>query len=145
MFVRTERGELVPLACVERLWTAEEGGQPIEHVRLNDGSVEQLVPGEIERTIESGAHPFPAAPDTFVLQEVLDEHDQLSLERVPVLGWILSPARGVLPITIEGVNHGLDRTAAVLMPSGEVVLAMNCTYEDQECYFAELRTSGKVS
>lgn len=144
MFVRTARGELVPLAIIERLWTAQEDGQSIEHGRLKDGTVEQLASGEIERATECGAHPFPAASDTYVLQEVLDEHDRLSLERVPVLGWILSPARGVLPITIEGVNHGLDRTAAVLMPSGEVVLAMNCTYANQECYFAELRTSAEA-
>ena len=145
MFVRTVRGELVPLAVVERLWTADKDGQSTEQGRLKDGTVEQLAAGEIARISEAGAHPFPAAPDTYVLQEVLDENDRLSLERVPVLGWIVSPARGVLPITIEGINHGLDRTAAVLMPSGEVVLAMTCTYADEECYFAELRTSAKVS
>ena len=145
MFVRTARGELVPLAIVERLWTADHAGQSTEHGRLKDGTIEQLAPGEIARVTVAGAHPFPAAPDTYVLQEVLDEHDRMSLERVPVLGWILSPDRGVLPITIEGINHGLEHTAAVLMPSGEVVLAMNCTYADQECYFAELRTSAKVS
>ena len=145
MFIRTARGELVPLASIERLWTADDAGQSIEHGRLKDGTTEQLASGEIDRVAESNAHPFPAALDTYVLQEVLDEHDRLSLERVPVLAWILSPTRGVLPITIEGVNHGLDRTAAVLMPSGEVVLAMNCTYANQECYFAELRTSDKVS
>jgi hypothetical protein len=145
MFVRTARGELVPLAVIERLWSATKAGQSSEHGRLKDGSVEQLAAGEIARVTEAGAHPFPAAPDTYVLQEVLDEHDRLSLERVPVLGWIISPVRGVLPITIEGVNHGLDHTAAILMPSGEVVVAMNCTYASQECYFAELKTSAKVS
>lgn len=145
MFVRTASGELIPLARVERLWTAEQGGHPLEHGRFDDGCTEQLARGEIDRVFEFGAHPFPAAADTYVLQEVLDEHDRLSLERVPVLAWILSPVRGVLPITIEGVNHGLERTAPVLMPSGEVVLAMNCTYESQECYFAELRTSAEVS
>ena len=145
MFVRTMRGELVSLAAVERLWAAEADGRPAEHGSLKDGTVEDLAPGEIARVTETGALSFPAAPDTYVLQEVLDEHDRLSLERVPVLGWMVSPARGVLPITIEGINHGLDRTAAVLMPSGEVVVAMSCTYANEDCYFAELRTSAKVS
>ena len=145
MFVRTARGELIPLACIERLWTDEKGGQPAEYGRLKDGADEELVPGEIRRLCESQAHPFAAAPDTYVLQEVLDEHDRLSLERVPVLAWILSPLRGVLPITLEGVNHGLESTAPVLMPSGEVVLAMNCTYANQECYFAELRSAAEAS
>jgi hypothetical protein len=145
MFVRTARGELVPLTVVERLWSTHGDGQSIEHGRLKDGTVEQLAPGEIARLNEADAHSFPAAPETYVLQEVLDEHDRMALERVLVLGWIVSPDRGVLPITIEGVNHGLEGTAAVLMPSGEVVLAMNCTYANEECYFADLRTSTKVS
>jgi len=56
----------------------------------------------------------------------------------------VSPERGVVPITIEGVNHGLDGPAAVLMPNGEVVVAMTCTYANEQCYFAELRSSGEV-
>ena len=96
MFVRTARGELVPLASFERFWTAEDDGQSREHGRLSNGATEELAAGEIERVAESGARPFPAAPDTFVLQEVLDEHDRLSLERVPVLGWVLSPLRAAI-------------------------------------------------
>ena len=145
MFVRTARGELVPLASFERFWTAEDDGQSREHGRLSNGATEQLAAGEIERLAESGARPFPAAPDTFVLQEVLDEHDRLSLERVPVLGWVLSPLRGVLPITIEGINHGLQDTLPVLMPTGEVVVASDCTYANQDCYFAELRAASEGS
>jgi hypothetical protein len=62
-----------------------------------------------------------------------------------VLAWILSPARGVVPITIEGVNHGLEAAAAVLMPNGEVVVANSCTYANEQCYFAELRSSAEAS
>lgn len=145
MFVRTARGELIPLARVERLWTDEKDGAPVQYGRLEDGTDEELIPGEIRRVAESQVHPFPAAPDTYVLQEVLDEHDRLSLERVPVLAWILSPLRGVLPITLEGINHGIEGTAPVLMPSGEVVLAMTCTYANQECYFVELRSAAEAS
>jgi hypothetical protein len=61
-----------------------------------------------------------------------------------VLAWIISPSRGVVPITIEGINHGLDGPAAILMPNGEVVVAMRCTYANEQCYFAELRSAAEV-
>jgi len=142
MFVRTVRGAHYAVSSIECLLeeTDEEGAR-IEFARLKDGSTERLVEGEIRRIGEASARPFPASPDTFVLQEVVDDDNRLSLERVPVLGWIVSPVRGVVPITIEGVNHGMDRSVPVVMPSGEVVVAMECSYSNQDCYFAELRSS----
>jgi hypothetical protein len=145
MFVKTVRGAYFPLSSIECLSEGtDQSGQKIETARLKDGSTEQLVAGEITRVTEAGARPFAAAPDTYVLQEVVDEDNRLSLERVPVLGWIVSPTRGVVPITIEGINHGMDQTVPVVMPSGEVVVAMDCSYLNQDCYFAEIKSS-KVS
>jgi hypothetical protein len=142
MFVKTLSGAYYPVASIEHLSEeTDESGEKVETARFNDGKTEQLCPGEIERIMEASAHPFPAAPDTFVLQEVVDEDNRLSLERVPVLGWIVSPKRGVLPITIEGVNHGSGRSVPVVMPTGEVVVAMECSYLNQECYFAEIRAA----
>ena len=144
MFVRTIRGEYYPLSSVERLWDeTDDNGQRIEQVSLNGGTVHRLLDGEIQRILDSTGHPFPAAPDTYVLQEVVDDGNRVVLDKIPVLGWVVSASRGVLPITIEGINHGLDGTAAVLMPTGEVVLAMNCTYANEQCYFAEVRSSFK--
>lgn len=144
MFVRTIREEYIPVASIERLFVEQdEEGRRLEQVRLKDGAVERLADGEIQRALDLSARPFPAAPETFVLQEVMTDGNRTTLEKVPVLGWVVSAGRGVLPITIEGVNHGLDDTAAVMMPSGEVVLAMNCTYANEQCYFAEIRTSFK--
>jgi hypothetical protein len=146
MFVKTISGHYYPLASVESFWEAQdESGQKLENVKLKDGSTERLSPGEINRVLEASAHPFTAARDTYVLHHVLDDNNRLTLERAPVLGWIVSPSRGVLPVTIEGINHGLDATAPVLMPNGEVVLAMNCTYANEQCYFYEVRSADKVS
>ncbi|MFL6736653.1 MAG: hypothetical protein ACJ8F4_06295 [Sphingomonas sp.] len=142
MFVKTARGAYYPMSSIECL--AEErdqSGASIEVAKLKDGSTEQLVEGEIRRVTEAGACPFPAAPETFVLQQVVDENDRVSLERVPVLGWMVTPNRGVVPITIEGINHGMDETVPVVMPSGEVVVAMECSYISQDCYFAEIKSS----
>ncbi len=142
MFVRTTRGAYYPLSSIECLsQETDEAGATIETAKLRDGSTERLVKGEIQRLNEAGAHPFAAAPDTYVLQQVLDDNDRLTLERVPVLGWIVSPTRGVVPITIEGINNGMEETVPVVMPSGEVVVAMECSYLDQECYFAAIRSS----
>ena len=140
MFVKTVRGAYYPMSSVECLLEdTDSSGQKFESARLRDGSSEQLVAGEIARITEASAHPFPAAPDTYVLQEVFDEHNRLTLDRVPVLGWIVSPARGVVPITIEGINNGVNETVPVVMPSGEVVVAMDCSYLNQDCYFAEIK------
>ena len=146
MFVRTIHGEYYPVTSIERLWDeTDEQGQRIEQVCLNGGAVHRLFDGEFQRLLDIDCHPFAAAPDTYVLQEVVDDGNRIALDKIPVLGWVVSASRGVLPITIEGVNHGLDRTAAVLMPSGEVVLAMNCTYANEQCYFAEVRSSFRSS
>lgn len=140
MFVKTISGRYYPVGSIEHLLEdSDESGRKVETARLSDGSSEQLAPGEICRILEADAQPFPAARDTYVLQEVVDDNNRLSIERVPVLAWIVSPARGVVPITIEGINHGLDGPAAVLMPNGEVVVALNCTYANEQCYFAEVR------
>jgi hypothetical protein len=142
MFVKTLRAGYYPVASIEHLSEeANESGEKVETARFRDGNTEQLCEGEIERIMEASAHPFPAAPDTFVLQQVIDEDDRLSLERVPVLGWIVSPKRGVLPITIDGINHGSTNAVPVVMPTGEVVVAMECSYLNQECYFAEIRSA----
>ena len=145
MFVKTTRGHFFPVSSIERFWEEDDGsGGTVENAKLKDGSTERLCPGEINRIVEASAQPFPAARDTYVLQEVLDEHNRKALERAPVLGWIVSPTRGVLPITIEGINHGLPGTAPVLMPNGEVVVATNCTYANEQCYFAEIRSSAEA-
>jgi hypothetical protein len=141
MFARTISGCYYPVGSIEHFFEDEdEAGRKIEVARLKDGRTEQLRPGEINRILEAGAQPFAAARDTYVLQEVLDENNRPTIERVPVLAWIVSPARGVVPITIEGINHGLTEPAAVLMPNGEVVVALSCTYANEQCYFAELRS-----
>lgn len=145
MFVKTVSGRYYPIGSIEHLSRSEDGSEgSVETALLRDGSTEQLCLGEINRILEAGAHPFAAARDTYVLQEVLDDSNKWTIERVPVLAWIVSPERGVVPITIEGVNHGLDGPAAVLMPNGEVVVPMTCTYANEQCYFAELRSSGEV-
>jgi hypothetical protein len=142
MFVKTARGAYYPVTSIECLAEeTDQSGAAIEVAKLKDGSMEQLVAGEIRRVTEASARPFPAAPETFVLQQVFDDEDRLGLERVPVLGWIVTPNRGVVPITIEGINHGMDRTVPVVMPSGEVVVAMECSYVSQDCYFAEIKSS----
>jgi hypothetical protein len=60
---------------------------------------------------------------------------------VPVLAWVVCHGRGVLPITTEGINHGSEKTVPVLMPSGEIVIAMDCTYADEDCFLDELKSS----
>ena len=89
----------------------DHSGATIEIAKLKDGSTEQLVEGEIQRLTEASARPFPAAPETFVLQKVFDDNDRLDLERVPVPGRIVTPNRGVVPITRgnELLGDGSDR------------------------------------
>jgi hypothetical protein len=140
MFVRSADRKLYPIASVECLWT-DDG---TDHARLKDGNTIQLADAEINRlTLESG-QPFPAAPDTYVLEQIDERCRISSYARVPVLAWVLCHGRGVLPVTTEGVNHGMDRTVPVLMPSGEVVVAMDCTYADEDCFLNELRSSSKA-
>ena len=138
MFVMSADGKHYPIASVDHLSTAEDGS---DHAKLKDGGTVELATGEIDRLMLHSGQPFPAMPDTFVLEEIDERCRSSSYARVPVLAWVLCHGRGVLPITTEGVNHGLGRTVPVLMPTGEVVLAGECTYADEDCFLNELRSS----
>jgi hypothetical protein len=137
MFVRSAEGKLYPIASVDHV-SADDGA---EKARLKDGNTVVLAKGEVDRLMLQSAQPFPAAPDTYVLEEIDDRCRPSSYARVPVLAWVLCPRRGVLPITTEGINHGIGSTVPVLMPSGEIVVAGTCTYADEDCFLSELRSS----
>jgi len=138
MFVRSADGNHYPIASVEHLSTADDG---TDTAKLKDGKSIELANGEINRLLLHSGQPFPAAPDTYVLEQIDERCRTSSYARVPVLAWVLCQGRGVLPITTEGINHGLDRTVPVLMPSGEIVVAGECTYADEDCFLDELKSS----
>ena len=137
MFVRSADGKFYPIASIDHLSTGDEADSAV----LKDGNTVRLATGEIDRLMLQEARSFPAAPDTYVLEEIDDRCRSSSYARVPVLAWIVCPRRGVLPVTTEGINHGMERTVPVLMPSGEIVVARDCTYADEDCFLAELRSS----
>jgi hypothetical protein len=138
MFVRSADRKLYPIASIDHLWTSDEGA---DTARLKDGNDIELAKGEIDRLLLHSGQPFPAAPDTYVLEEINDHCRPSSYARVPVLAWVVCHRRGVLPITTEGINHGSEKTVPVLMPSGEIVIAMDCTYADEDCFLDELKSS----
>lgn len=138
MFVRSADGSYYPLTSIERLWTSDDG---VEHAALSGGKDVQLEKGQIDRLMVDNGKPFPAAPDTYVLEQIDERCRSSSYARVPVLAWVMCQGRGVLPITIEGINHGMNRTVPVLMPSGEIVVAGDCTYADEDCYLDELKSA----
>jgi len=138
MFVRSADGKHYPIALVEHLSTADDG---TDTAKLKDGKSIELANGEINRLLLHSGQPFPAAPDTYVLEQIDERCRTSSYARVPVLAWVLCQGRVVLPITTEGINHGLDRTVPVLMPSGEIVVAGECTYADEDCFLDELKSS----
>jgi hypothetical protein len=107
MFVRSADGKLYPIASVEHLSTADDG---TDQAKLGDGGTVELAKGEIDRLMLHSGQPFPAAPDTYVLEQIDERCRTSSYARVPVLAWVLCQGRGVLPITTEGINHGLHRT-----------------------------------
>jgi hypothetical protein len=137
MFVRSADGKFYPIASVEHLSTDDEA----DKARLISGQVVELAQGEIQRVVEADARTFPAGPDIYVLEQIDERCRTSSYARVPVLAWVVSPIRGLLPVTTEGINHGLDRTLPVLMPSGEIVVAGDCTYADEDCFLNELKSS----
>jgi hypothetical protein len=138
MFVRSVDKKLYHIASVKHLWTDDDGA---DNAHLKDGNSVELAPGEIDRLMLHSGQSFPAAPDTYVLEEIDDRCRPSSYARVPVLAWALCHGRGVLPITTEGINHGMGKTVPVLMPSGEIVVAGNCTYADEDCFLDELKSS----
>lgn len=142
MFVKTMNGTYYPVGRVERLWEEGSSSGSSNKAEIRDLGVVELFYGEVRRIIEETSPVIPNGGEFYVLQHVHEEDGSISLERAPVLGWALSPDRGVLPITIEGINNGADETVAVLIPSGQVVLALNRTYETENAYLEAVNNNG---
>ena len=71
MFVRSADGKHYPIASVDHLSTADDG---TDQARLKDGGTIELASGEIDRLMLHSGQPFPASPDTYVLEEI-DERE----------------------------------------------------------------------
>lgn len=137
MFVKSTEGKYYAVSALESLWASE--GQ--DYGQLKGGETVKLQRGEVDRAVMESGRPFPSAPDTYVLEQIDERCKSSSYARVPVLAWVVIPERGTLPITSEGINHGLERTVPVLMPSGEIVVAKDCTYADEDCFLSEQRSA----
>lgn len=140
MFVKTMRQEYYPISRIAKLWTeTRENKFTVEWAEIQEVGVAQLFYGEIERIAELGSPVVPANPGFHVLEVCDAGSSEVSLTKEPVLGWLISGDRGTVPITIEGVNHGQDKTLPILIPDGRVIVSMNGEYESEEEYLAGLR------
>jgi len=135
MFVKGMRGEHWPLSRVEQLWEGKnDEGRKVDYAEIADFGKVILFYGEVRRVVEETARPFPAQPGTFVLEEFEDEEGTAIWTKVPVLAWIISSERGVLPVTIEGINHDSDKTQAILTPTGQVMVAQRTVWDSEGEY-----------
>jgi hypothetical protein len=73
---------------------------------------------------------IPAQSGTYALIAVL-KADQFHASQVNVIGWSAAAER-ITPVTVAGLNHGMDEPLAVLQPDGRVEEADGLVYTNQE-------------
>jgi integrase len=87
------------LRC-ERQWVAGKGGQRLEDLKSDSGSVD-------------GVRSIPFAPDCVELIERYREHLKIEVEREPE-GWLLSYDGGVTPLRAKALGERISRLAKKL-------------------------------
>ena len=73
---------------------------------------------------------MPAQAGTYVLIATLKD-DQFQAVQVNVIGWAAVEER-VVPVTVAGLNHGLNEPLAVLQPDGRVEEVDGLVYINQD-------------
>lgn len=121
MLFQDRRGALYPVAQILRI-------APERHDASADGREVTLINGDtcvvtstVAEQISQVGSVFPALAGTFVL--FANGPDKARLVKAPVIGWALGADGGVVPITPDGVNEGMDITLPVLTPDGMVTKA----------------------
>lgn len=87
----------------------------IQEVVLSSGDTVDVHTNRVEELLRQPSTAFAAASGTYVLNR-----DSNETFKTPVIGWSSSLDGAVYPITMNGVNHDLDVSLAVLLPSGEI-------------------------
>lgn len=134
MFIKTKQGDYYPISKIERLWSEGLGPQKVEYAEVQDVGTVKLELGELESVAENRYPIIAASPGFFVLESCEENNGSKTALKSPILGWQYTSERGMLPVTIEGINHFTQNTAAVLTPEGRVLIAMDRDFDNLADY-----------
>jgi hypothetical protein len=138
MFVKTKQHDFYPISKIERLWSEGTGPNKIEFAEIEEVGTVKLEIGEFESITENRYPIIPANPNFFVLETNHEEDGTKTAIKSPILGWQYTSERGMLPVTIEGINHFKENTNAILTPEGRVLIAMDRDFDKVEDYVVYL-------
>ena len=144
MFVKAKNGSYYPVSRIQKMWSEGQGNASIDFAEIDDLGPVQLDYDELTSLAQSRFQPFPATPGFYVLEPISEDGGGVTLLRYPVIGWLYDSERGVLSITSEGVNHGSKHSLPVLLPDGQVNIALSVMHEDIDGYLqAEFFSRGE--
>jgi hypothetical protein len=116
-------------------WTVsgDDGERHVRTLVFKNGG--ELIVGEAaaHSLFRVALHTFPAEPGYNVVT-FDEEKEEARLQ--PVLGWAVTMGLGVRPITMHGVNAGLDTKPPILLPDGQVEASNGLTYKSVDAYVA---------
>jgi hypothetical protein len=119
-FFEDSGGTLHPISDIERVYREDQGLDRAYWAELRNGNTHRLAPGEFENLRHSSAPFTSAAADHYALSVDFERDANDPVVRTPVIGWLISPEFGPMPVTLDGLNDGLAETPAVLFPNGQV-------------------------
>lgn len=90
----------------------------IRIVGLLSGDTVEVTETRVQEIFTTPVHILAAQQGTFILSFDQDEPDKPN--KWPVLGWAITTDNNVFPITMNGVNEGIEQSCHVLLPSGHV-------------------------
>jgi len=88
---------------------------------LEGGTKIELAPGEFENLRRIDAPFFAATSGHYVIHLDFDGPGNDPIYKTPIVGWVNDPDEGLLPVTGDGVNDGVDSESLPIMyPDGSV-------------------------
>ncbi len=134
MFFETIDRRLIPLSRIHIIHSARKAENQCL-VELSEGDSVFIAEREKTRLENLSITTFPAHHGTKILH-VDEEKKNITIYEAAVIGWILPPHGPALPVTVDGINDGVDSDEylPILHPGGSVTQYEEATWPDYESF-----------
>tara|TARA_B100000678_G_scaffold127078_1_gene106408 strand:+ start:323 stop:754 length:432 start_codon:yes stop_codon:yes gene_type:complete len=117
-------------------WSGKE--RTVYDIDFRDGRSITVLDNTARQLFNAPIQSIPAQPGW----KVITGYDENEAFIESVIAWAITFNGEIAPITIDGVNGGLDGALPVIRPDGCVQIPMGSTYESLSTYLAEKYPNG---
>lgn len=131
MFFETTTGEAYPMRRVQRF--VHDYRKGILRVWLDDGEAVEVKDSSWDLALAGTVQAaFPASAGTYLLHRDSEDKTPEDMWRTPVIGWAVTSAGFLEPITADGIERG---DHVLLLPDGQVAKPQIGSFRSIEQYW----------